>query len=208
MQYLILVMLLPFSACAQTSAPPASQGKVGGPCEGCEAIYESPIALDALRPVDTLAHFRTGARPMRVSGTVYQSDGRTPAAGVVVYIYHTDDQGVYPTRGDENGWGRRHGYLRGWTRTDASGRYAFYTSRPAPYPGRRDPAHIHFIIKEPDRNEYYIDDVLFEDDTLVTAAVRQQLEERGGRGLVQTQAENGLLIAQRDIYLGKHIEGY
>ncbi len=39
--------------------------------------------------------------------------------------------------------------------------------KPAAYPGRTDPAHIHITIKEPDKSEYYIDDFLFDDDPLL-----------------------------------------
>lgn len=48
-----------------------------------------------------------------VTGTVYRPDGRTPAPGVILYVYHTNAQGIYPKKGDETGNGRRHGYLRG-----------------------------------------------------------------------------------------------
>lgn len=56
-----------------------------------------------------------------VTGTVFEKDGRAPAADVRIYIYHTNSEGVYPKRGDERGNGSRHGYLRGWMQTDRHG---------------------------------------------------------------------------------------
>lgn len=71
------------------------------------------------------------------------ADGVTPASGVVIYLYHTDQTGHYPKKGDEKGWGSKHGYLRGWVKTDRKGFYKFVTLRHATYPGRDEPGHIH-----------------------------------------------------------------
>jgi protocatechuate 3,4-dioxygenase beta subunit len=87
-------------------------------------------------------------RKLAVNGVVYKADG-TPSPNVIIYVYHTDQTGVYPTKGDEKGWAKRHGYLRGWMKTNEKGEYKFFTLRPAAYPGRKDPEHIHVTIKEP-----------------------------------------------------------
>src|SRR5688572_27519072 len=116
MNYLIPIVLLLSSSlqgCAQASQQePKNNKRVGGPCEGCEAIFESPIPFKQLKSKDTLPDYHDQGPKLHLSGVVYKNDGRTPAPGVVLYIYHTDQTGVYPTRGDEKDWGRRHGYLR------------------------------------------------------------------------------------------------
>lgn len=169
-------------------------------CEGCEAIHERSFA--GLGPSAVIPPDGEPGQRLILTGTVFQSDGRTPAAGVVVYAYHTNAAGVYPTRGDETGWARRHGYLRGWVLTGADGRYRFETIRPAPYPGRRDPAHIHLIVKEPERREYWIDEVVFGDDPRVDARYRSQARNRGGDGIVRpTRRDDGVWLAIRDITL-------
>lgn len=184
-----------------------SSNQVGGPCEGCEAIHE--FGDKPLSPVDTLPGFRQpGATPLKVTGTVFQKDGKTPAAGVILYIYHTDQSGIYPTRGDETGWGKRHGYFRGWIRTGADGRYTFYTIRPGTYPSRSEPAHIHATVKEPDKNEYYLDDFLFEGDPLLSQEVRASRPDRGGSGIVSLREEDSLMVAERNIILGQNIPDY
>ena len=112
-------------------------------------------------------------------GVIYLSDGKTPAPEVILYVYHTDARGNYsPAPGQAHGL--RHGHLRGWMKTDRQGRYRFRTIRPAPYPNGRIPAHIHPIVKEPRRNEYYIDEYVFGDDPLVTGKERGRMEDRGG----------------------------
>jgi protocatechuate 3,4-dioxygenase, beta subunit len=74
---------------------------VGGPCEGCEAVLE--FGSRKLHAVDTLPDFNQHGPKLKLTGTIFLPDGKTPARGVILYIYHTDHTGVYPTRGDEKG---------------------------------------------------------------------------------------------------------
>jgi protocatechuate 3,4-dioxygenase beta subunit len=100
---------------------------------------------------------------------------------------------------------RRHGHIRGWVRTDAEGRYALYTARPAPYPNSNIPAHIHMVVKEPGMSEYYIDDYEFDDDKLLTGAERKKRSSRGGTGVLRPELVNGVQVAERNIILGLNI---
>ena len=181
--------------------------KVGARCEGCEAIYESPIPFEKLNNTDTLPGFTLGPA-LLVTGTIFQRDGKTPAPGVVLYIYHTDQAGKYSTRGDEKGWGKRHGYMRGWIKTGADGRYAFYTSVPASYPNSNNPKHIHPTIKEPGKTEYWIDEFVFDDDPLLPASEKNRSKPVGGSGLLKPVMQNGVLVAKHDIILGLNVQNY
>lgn len=136
-------------------------------CEWCGAS-EAPKILTSVARV---AGADERGERMIVSGTVVRPDGRTPAPGVVLYLYHTNARGFYPNRGNETGNARQHGYLRGWLRTDAQGRYRIESIRPAGYPLRTAPAHIHLVAKEAGKPEYLIDELIFADDPL-SAAVR------------------------------------
>jgi len=149
-----------------------------------------------------------GKKPLGINGVVYKADGKTPAPDVILYIYHTDQTGHYPTKGDEKGWGKRHGYLRGWMRTNQKGEYKFVTLRPAAYPGRNEPAHIHLIVKEPGVNAYYLDDYLFSDDSLLTPEKRRNLPNRGGSGILVLKDVGNMFKAERNLYLGKNIPHY
>ena len=169
-------------------------------CEGCEAIREH--SFDNLSWSTRIPPAGEPGDPMVLTGVVYQTDGKTPAPGVIVYAYHTNTGGVYPTRGDEQGWGRRHGYLRGWVKTNEKGEYRFETIRPGGYPGRTDPAHIHMIVKEPARQEYWIDEVVFEDDPRVTDRYRTAQQNRGGNGIIRlSRDQSGGWSGRRDIVL-------
>jgi protocatechuate 3,4-dioxygenase beta subunit len=193
------------TSCAQLNQRKTQ--RVGGICEGCEAIFESPTPFKKLSWIDTLPDFFESGPKLTITGTVYKSDGKTPASNIVIYAYHTNQSGQYSGKGNETGWGRRHGYIRGWTKTNAKGQYMFVTNLPAAYPGRTDPAHIHLTVKEPDKNEYWIDDIVFADDPLLTN-YKRKAENRGGNGIVQLERKNDMLFGRRDIYLGKNIPGY
>jgi protocatechuate 3,4-dioxygenase, beta subunit len=206
----ILIALMLITACSDSnSQQQQTKNKiVGGRCEGCEAIHESPVAFKELSYVDTLPDFSDKGEKIEVSGVVYQKDGKTPAKDVVIYVYHTDQAGVYPMKGDEKGWAKRHGFIRGWMRTNGKGEYKFYTLRPASYPNSTNPQHIHITIKEPGLNEYWIDDYHFSDDPLVTVDIRKPEGKRCGSGLLSFQKQKELLVAKRDIILGLNIPGY
>lgn len=179
---------------------------VGDGCEGCEAVYESPVPLEELSHIDTLPDFETAATKLEISGVIYGPDGTTPAPGIVMYVYHTDQNGYYTKKGSDNG---RHGYNRGWLKTNEKGEYKFYTLRPAPYPNATFPAHIHPTIKEPRKTEYWIDDYVFDDDKYVNESYRKNAGNRGGNGIVAlVKNENGIYTAKRDIILGKNIPNY
>jgi len=194
--------LLSFSCKAQN----ATDRQVGGGCEGCEALFEYGDKI--LKDADTLPLFAITEPKLKLYGKVYQSDGKTPASDVILYIYHTDRKGIYPKVGNEKGWAKRHGFLRGWAKTDEKGRYTFFTFRPASYPGRTEPEHIHLTVKEPGKIAYYLDDYVFEDDPILTSAKQAKLSNRGGTGIVKPILSNGIWLIERDLILGLNIPDY
>lgn len=198
---LIITVILVFAFTA------ASAQRVGGSCEGCEAVFE--YRSKKLTSVDTLPDFKETGPKLEISGTIYQADRKTPAKYVILYIYHTDQKGVYPLKGNETGWAKRHGYLRGWIKTNADGKYRFYTLRPASYPNSRAPQHIHPVIKEPNKNEYYIDEYLFTDDPFLDENEKANQQKRGGSGIITlTKRQDGTWVGKRDIILGLNIPNY
>ncbi|WP_051554584.1 dioxygenase family protein [Maribacter antarcticus] len=141
-----------------------------------------------------------------ISGTVYFPDGETPAKDVIVYVHHTNNKGVYPKRGNEKGNGTYHGYLRGWMKTDAKGRYELETIRPAPYRSHDgEPAHIHYNIEAPEYPEYWLTGLWFSDDPRVTNEYKKNIKRNGGFSniITLTKNENGVLRGTRNIKLEK-----
>lgn len=205
---LIAVCLTTFTlhSCSQSNQPKKTDKPVGGGCEGCEAIYESPVDFNKLSHIDTLPDYFEPGPKLVVSGVVYKADGRTPAPNVILYIYHTDQKGLYSN--GKKGWGKRHGYIRGWLRTNAKGEYKFYTLIPASYPSSSIEKHIHPTIKEDGFIEYYIDEFTFDDDKFLTNEKRKRMELRGGNGILVTEKIGDVHYAERNIYLGRNIPGY
>ena len=136
---------------------------------------------------------------MKISGTVYQPDGKTPAANTLIYLYHTDIEGYYGRTSEEH----KHGRYRGWMLTNKDGRYEFVTIKPAPYPVNRFAAHIHMTVTTPTAREDWIDSILFEGDNLISSREREEAGRRGGFNPILSlkKGDGGLYYATRDIQL-------
>lgn len=137
---------------------------------------------------------------MAISGRAFSWRTGEPVPGVIIYAYHTDAKGSY-----EGGpAGTRHARLRGWVRTASDGGYSFTSIKPAPYPNRTMPAHIHYIVLEPGKPPYWIDDVVFDGEFRVDAAYKAKMENRGGDGVTALTRPDGVWTGVRDIRLERH----
>jgi len=200
------IVLFLLSSCANTQNKINFQ-LVGGPCEGCEAIFE--YGTKSLSAIDTLPDFNNEGVRIRVTGTIYKSDGKTPAKDVILYVYHTDQKGIYATKGGETGWANRHGYIRGWVKTGPDGKYTIFTLKPGIYPNRAAPAHIHPTILEPNGKYYWIQEYLFDDDNLLTDKEIHPSSPRGGNsGILHLNKEGDIWVGTRDIILGENVPDY
>jgi protocatechuate 3,4-dioxygenase beta subunit len=210
--FLLLFSAIAIMSCSQSNSQKqmskTADKKVGGNCEGCKVIYESPVPFGKLNWIDTLPDFNEEGPKLVISGIIYKADGITPAQDVVLYIYHTDQAGKYANRNNEKGNAGNQGYIKGWMKTNEKGQYKFYTLKPASYPGRQIPAHIHPTVKEPNFSDYWIDEYLFDDDTKLTVEERKKQENRGGSGIISLTEKDGIFYGERNIYLGKNIDGY
>jgi protocatechuate 3,4-dioxygenase beta subunit len=133
-----------------------------------------------------------------LSGSVYGPDGRTPWPGVTVYVYQTDVRGLYNPTGAA---GVPH-RIRGWANTDHNGRYEFHTIKPGLYPNRGTPAHIHMTVSRHDLPEWWLPEVRFAGEPLVTAAESQASAADGRFGSVRPLLARGrVLHCTRDLRL-------
>lgn len=177
-----------------------------GPCEGCElallGVLELAPSTARLAPSDM-----DGDR-LRIEGQVRDAQGRV-AEGVIVYAYQTDATGRYPQPSGLPPSLRPHGSLRAWARTDAQGRYAFDTVRPGAYPEQTEPQHVHMHVIEPGRCTYYLDDLVFDDDPLLTGRHRRApAHARGGSGIVSPRWDGERWQVRRDLQLGLNVHEY
>ena len=163
--------------------PDAGSRYLAGPC------------ASATSKIDIAAANEPGKR-MIVKGQVFKPDGRTPSAGVIVYVYHTDETGEY--RADATGSPK----LKGWMKTDKEGRYEYRTIRPGAYPSRNQAAHVHVQFWSADVPPQWNYDLLFDDDPLVGERDRRLSADVGRFAFVsKPQSREGVLHVSLDYKL-------
>jgi protocatechuate 3,4-dioxygenase beta subunit len=118
--------------------------------------------------------------PMILRGRIVDSDG-TPAAGTIVFAYHTDERGLY----DRPEAGAHSWRLKGWAKADEQGRFTFETIRPGAYPDRQTPAHVHFTAFAPSGERFHAGEVRFANDPLVSQRDRDGSAKAGDFGEVR-----------------------
>ena len=142
---IVAIGLIGISAVAFGAARQQGDRQSPPSCEWC-GTGEAP---DGLASMMTIAGPDEAGERIVLRGRVFEVDGETPAAGVVMYAYHTDATGVYRKDGDVTGNEVRHGSLRGWLVTDDEGRYEIRTIRPASYPNSSVSQHVHVTLQAP-----------------------------------------------------------
>lgn len=207
----MLILCSFLTACnGQMTDPPSTGNKkiVGGGCDGCELMY---IGMpEKISSIDTSPGWNETGQKLIITGTVFQLDGKTPAPGVIIYYWQADNSGRYSPVPGMDKRARRHGHIRGWVKTGHDGKYAIKTIRPAHYPDEEVPFHIHLSIKEPGiKNEYYVDEINFDDDPLLIPHFKKYPQEnRGGSGVVRILVKDNIQIAEHNIILGLNIPNY
>ncbi|WP_347922736.1 hypothetical protein [Pontimicrobium sp. SW4] len=172
-------------------------------------IYD--YSENQLNNTDTIPGFETKANKLKITGTIYESDGVTPAKDVILYIYQSDENGDYEIKNVND---RRYVYHRGWIKTNTEGQYTFYTFipgsaiTPLTFPRRRGPKQILPTIKEPNKSEYNLSAFLFEDDPLLTKSCRKRLKRKGIDSILKLKKEDGMYVAIKNIVLNKSAEVY
>ena len=140
-------------------------------------LLQALIAIVALAgaggSVATFAPAGEPGTPLIVNGRVFDHTGTRALAGVTLYAYHTD------AKGDYGRLGSLRPRLRGTVVSDAEGRFQWRTIRPMPYPGRRNPAHIHVEASGGGYPKQWVDEIQFSDDPYVTAAQKAASRKKG-----------------------------
>ena len=136
---------------------------------------------------------------MIIHGVVLRPDGKTPAPGIRMTVYHTDAKGIYPPQKPSDGSKPR---LRGLLVTNEKGEYEIRTIRPGAYPGGKNAAHVHFVVhRENGRDRNYT--LMFSDDPTLSGRERNAGAGREYTGDVQKpeRTEDGSWKIRRDILL-------
>jgi len=151
-----------------------------------------------LNNIDTIADFDSKPNKLRISGTIYQSDGETPAKDVILYIYQPDERGKFEMKRDSSS--KRYVHHRAWIKTDEDGHYTFYTFMPGKFLRSKELKQIHRVVKEPGKPEYELTSFFFNDDPLIpnlTLACRA----KSVMSMLRLEKEGDMYVATKDIKL-------
>jgi protocatechuate 3,4-dioxygenase, beta subunit len=159
----------------------------------CQKAESNNISGDKWKAV--FASENEPGQKLIVSGIVYDSDGETPLEGITVYAYHTNAEGYYG-KGDD--------LLDGTMITNGDGQFEFSTIKPGSYPGRNNPAHIHFKITGKGISEQWFD-LHFEGDPLIPESLVAKEKSKGKfSGIVKPSPDQkGILICTIDIKINR-----
>lgn len=152
-----------------------------------------------LSNVDTIPDFDSKTNKLKISGIIYESDGVTPAKDVILYVQQPDENGDFDLI-EENA--KRYVNHRGWVKTDADGRYTFYTFVPGGDRRYNQLQQLYPIVKEPSKDAYEVDTFLFDEDPILTKTCRKRIEKKGDpTRILKLKTEDGILVAYRNIVL-------
>ncbi|MCK7590979.1 hypothetical protein M0G43_10380 [Subsaxibacter sp. CAU 1640] len=160
------------------------------------ALYD--YSEKQLNNTDSIPDFASKQDKLKITGTVYQSDGVTPAKDVIIYISQPDENGFYDLRKKND---KRYIHHRGWVKTDADGKYTFYTFIPGNFTRNRELKHIHPTIKEPGKEEYALEAFLFDNDPFLSKSCRKRLAKKGIDNILIVEEQNDLFVTTKDIVL-------
>ncbi|MCD2258812.1 peptidase associated/transthyretin-like domain-containing protein [Psychroserpens luteolus] len=157
-----------------------------------------------LNNTDTIPGFELKENKLKVSGTIYKSDGVTPAKGVILFIEQADENGDFDLR-EANG--KRYVHNRGWIKTDADGHYTFYTYIPGNDRRYNQMQQLFPTVKEASKTEYDIASFLFDEDPLLTKLCRKRMAKKGDpTRILKLKKEGNIFVVQKDIVLQTDIE--
>lgn len=152
-----------------------------------------------LNNVDSIPGFENKAEKLMITGTIFESDGVTPAKNVILYICQADEEGDYHSKKIN---GKRTLKHQGWIKTDADGNYTFYTFIPGNHWGSKDLKQIHGYIKEPNTtNAYAINHFVFDNDPFLRKSCRKKIAKRGLNNILKLEKQDGLFVGKRNIVL-------
>lgn len=125
---------------------------------------------------------------IEVQVTVVGPDEK-PLAGAVVYIFATDDKGLYHPTIE----GEQTPRIFGTIVMNEEGQGVFRTIRAGPYPGTRNPRHIHMDVRSGDLRLAVPHYAVFDDDPLLFEPQNAEPREEAVRIRMQREKRDGIV---------------
>lgn len=153
-----------------------------------------------LSNTDTIPDFETMENKLKITGTIFQSDGVTPAKDVILFISQPNEEGEYELRIEND---KQYALHRAWIKTEADGIYTFYTFIPGSYKHTHELRNIHPIVKVAGKPEYALNSLIFEDDPHLTNSCRKRLKKKGINNILTTLKKEDMYVANHNIVLAQ-----
>lgn len=118
---------------------------------------------EEIKSVVKIVDESTKGQPFVIRGKVFEPDGKTAAANVLVHSYHRDHNG-FEFGDDEKQYPAWQ--LQGWVKTDKDGKFEIQTIKPASDHMGREGAHIHFTVISKDYGKQWAPKVFLADDPI------------------------------------------
>lgn len=148
----------------------------------------------------TIPDYDSKEEKLKITGTIYLSDGVTPAKDIILYIEQPNEEGVYELVKEES---KRYVHHRAWVKTNENGEYTFFTFVPGKRLSQGKLKHIHPVIKEPRKAEYDLPVYLFDNDPKLSKICRKRLKKQGINSILKLEKKENIFVAKRDIILGQ-----
>ncbi|WCO03132.1 peptidase associated/transthyretin-like domain-containing protein [Psychroserpens ponticola] len=157
-----------------------------------------------LNNTDTIPGFDSKLNKLKITGTIYKSDGITPAKDVILYIDQADENGDFDLRYTNE---KRYVHNRGWIKTDIDGTYTFYTYIPGNDRRYNQMQQLFPIVKEPSKDAYEIASFLFDDDPFLTKMCRKRMAKKGDPSrILKLKNVDGIKVVQKNIVLSSDLD--
>lgn len=152
-----------------------------------------------LSNTDTIPDYESKTDKLKITGVIYESDGITPAKDVILYVEQPDENGDFDLRKTDK---KRYVHHRAWVKTDSDGRYTFYTFVPGGDRRYNQLQQVFPMIKEPSKQVYPVETLLFDGDPLLTKTCRKRMAKKGDTTrILELKTEDHILVAERNFIL-------
>ena len=166
------------------------------PFVNAQETNESTIKLSN---TDTIPDFDSKVNKLKISGIIYEKDGVTPAKDVILYIEQADENGDFELRKFN---GEKYVYHSGAIRTNADGRYTFYTFVPGNDRRYNQLQQLFPVVKKPSGPEYIVPSFLFDADPMLTKKCRKRMAKKDDLSrILKPSLKDGILVVEKDIVI-------
>lgn len=164
-----------------------------------ESSHLDMVDVPRFSNIDTIPDFEAKQNKIKITGTIFEKDGVTPAKDIILSIYQTNETGDFVLVKGENK--EKDIYHSATIKTQADGQYTFYTFMPGTYHRSNELKKIHPTIKAPGKEEYGMYPFVFDNDPLLNKHCRNKLAKKGIDSILKLEKENEMYVATKDIIL-------